>query len=324
MRVPRTKEEDSSRPFAAITELSFSALLHDAERLADLAQDFGGAFQIGAFVGSRDDGAQTRFAFRDRGIADGRRVKTRVKQLRGEFKCFGSVAHVNGNDGRLAPFEAEALLLEQPPEIFRVGPEFLDELFAIRRIEQRKGRLAGGRDRRRMSWGEKERPSAQVQIVNQIARAADVSSHGADGLAERADLNVYAAVAAGMVHRAAPTAPENAGGMGVVHHHDAIVFFRQVAELRQRRDVAVHGEDAIGDQQLVAGEIFRLFASALAIGDVFVLENLDGGLGQAAAVNDGGVIQLVGNNQVLFAENGGDGARVGGETGLKHYAGLGV
>src|SRR5712692_7041240 len=114
MRVPRTKEEDSSRPFAAMTELSFSALLEDAERLADLAQDFGGAFQIGAFVGSRNDGAQTGFAFRDRRIADRRRIKPRVKQLRGEFKCFGNVTHVNGDDGRLAPLEAEAFFLVQP------------------------------------------------------------------------------------------------------------------------------------------------------------------------------------------------------------------
>ncbi len=63
---------------------------------------------------------------------------------------------------------------------------------------------------------------------------------------------------------------------------------------------------------------------ALAIGDVFVLENFDGGAREAAAVDDGGVVQFVGNDQIVFAENRGDGSGVRGEAGLKHDAGFGM
>ena len=50
----------------------------------------------------------------------------------------------------------------------------------------------------------------------------------------------------------AAVAAENAGGVRIVNHHDRAVFFSQVAEGRQRANVAVHGEDAVGDQQLFA------------------------------------------------------------------------
>ena len=70
---------------------------------------------------------------------------------------------------------------------------------------------------------------------------------------------------------------------------------------------------------------FQSFVSlqdAFAIGGVLVLENFDGGARKAAAVNDGGVIQLVGNDQIVFAENRRDGTGVGREAGLEHHAGF--
>src|SRR5262249_51169813 len=57
---------------------------------------------------------------------------------------------------------------------------------------------------------------------------------------------------------------------------------------------------------------------------IFVLEDLDGGFGKPAAVDDGSVVQLVRENQVLLAENGRDSSGVGGEARLKHHARFGV
>src|SRR5690348_17686368 len=173
-----------------------------------------------------------------------------------------------------------------------------------------------------MGSGQEKGTSAMTEQVNEVARAANVSADGADGFAERADLDVDASVAVEMVNGAASVASENAGGMGVVDHHDAIVFFGEVAKLRERSDVAFHGKNAVGDEQLVTVPVFGFFEDALAIGDVFVLENFYGGFGKAAAVDDGGVIEFVGDNEVFFAEDGGDGAGVGGESGLENDAGL--
>ena len=100
---------------------------------------------------------------------------------------------------------------------------------------------------------EQKRPRAVIEKVDQIAGAANVSAESADGFRERADLNIDAAVHVEVIDGAAAVAPQNAGGVRVVDHHDRAVFFGQVAERGQRTDVAVHGEDAVGDQQFLAG-----------------------------------------------------------------------
>ena len=78
-------------------------------------------------------------------------------------------------------------------------------------------------------------------------RAADVAAERADGLRERADLNIHAAVQIEVIHRAAAVAAQDAGRMGVVDHHDAAVLLGEFGKLRQRADVAVHGKHAVGD-----------------------------------------------------------------------------
>ena len=61
--------------------------------------------------------------------------------------------------------------------------------------------------------------------------------------------------------------------MRVVDHHDGAVFFGDVAQAGQRADIAVHGEDAVGDQQLLAGLILNAGQLLFGVGDVFVAED---------------------------------------------------
>ena len=53
-------------------------------------------------------------------------------------------------------------------------------------------------------------------------------------------------------------------------------------------------------------------------------EDLDRGARQARAVDDAGVIQLVGDDEVVLAEDRRDRARVGREAALEDHAGLGL
>ena len=127
-----------------------------------------------------------------------------------------------------------------------------------------------------------------------------------------------------MVDGAAPVAAEHAGGVRVVDHHDGAVFFGEIGELRQRADVAIHGEDAVGDEQLVAGLVLDLVQKLFGMRRVLVAEDFDLGAREAGAVDDAGVIQLVGDDEVFLAENRGDGAGIGGEAGLEDHAGFDV
>ena len=51
-----------------------------------------------------------------------------------------------------------------------------------------------------------------------------------------------------VIDGAAAIAAENAGGVGVVDHHNGAVFFSYVTQTREGADVTVHGEDAVGDE----------------------------------------------------------------------------
>ena len=101
-------------------------------------------------------------------------------------------------------------------------------------------------------------------------------------------------------------------------------FSASAVSCGQRADVAVHGEDAVGDEQLVAGLVLDFVEQLFGVGDVFVAEDLDLGARQPGAVDDAGVVELVGDDEVFFAEDGRDRARVGGEAGLEDDAGFDV
>ncbi len=97
----------------------------------------------------------------------------------------------------------------------------------------------------------------------------------------------------------------------------------EIAQLRQRAEIAVHAEDAVGDQQLA-----RLGGECLDDGprggDVAMGKDLDGGPTQSGAVDDAGVVQLVGDDEVVFGEDGGHGSGVGGKPALEHDGGFGL
>ena len=58
------------------------------------------------------------------------------------------------------------------------------------------------------------------------------------------------------------------------------------------------------------------------MGNVFVAEDFDLGAGESCAVDDAGVVQLVGEDEVFLAEDAGDSSGVGGEAGLEDDAGF--
>src|SRR5215469_4229837 len=146
-----------------------------------------------------------------------------------------------------------------------------------------------------------------VEELDQVARAAHIPTYRADRFAERAHLNIHAAVAIEMVDRAPASRAEHTGRVRVVNHHDATVFFGQVAQRGQVGYVAVHGKNAVGDEQLFPREIFVFLQDAFAIGDVLVLKHLDGGFRKARAVDNGRVVELVRDDEIVFAENRGNG-----------------
>src|SRR5579862_870887 len=145
-------------------------------------------------------------------------------------------------------------------------------------------------------------PRAMIKKVDQIARATNISTESADGFRQCADLNIDAAVHGKMIDGAAPLAAEDAGGMRVVDHHDRAVFFGGFTQAGQRTDVAIHRKDAVGDQQLFPRLVLDTGELLLGVGNVLVAEDENLRPGKTAAVDDRGVVQLVGDDEVVLAE----------------------
>ena len=110
--------------------------------------------------------------------------------------------------------------------------------------------------------------------------------------------------------------------MRIVHHHDAAGLFGDLAERRQRAEVAVHAEHAVGDEQLALARGQVLEQSRRAASTSLCGKDLDRRAAQPAAVDDAGVVQLVGDDHVVLRQDGGNGAGVGREAALEDDHGL--
>lgn len=301
--------------------------LEDGHLLCGFDDGVEGLVELGAGVLAGHDGADAGFAFWDGGEGDAGGHDAGVEERAGEVHGEAAVADDDGRDGGFAGGGGFAsgvkagggeLLLE----VAGVVPEALDAFGFV--LENVKGGDAGGGDRGRMGGGEEEGAGAMVEVVDEVFGSADVAAERADGLGEGSDLNVDAAVAVEVIDGAAAVASEDAGGVGVVDHHDGSVFFGQVGELVDGADVAVHGEDAVGDDEFVAGLVGDFLQELFGVGDVLVAEDFDFCSGEARAVDDGGMVELVGDDEVFLAEDGGDGSGVGGEAALEDDAGFDI
>ena len=100
-----------------------------------------------------------------------------------------------------------------------------------------------------------------------------------------------------------PCSPHEARGVAVVHHELGVEGVAERAHGGEVGEGAVHGEDAVGGDQDVAGAApARRAELAVEIVHVVVLEAEAARLGQADAVDDGGVVQAVGDHGVLVGQ----------------------
>ena len=157
--------------------------------------------------------------------------------------------------------------------------------------------------------GEQVGAAALTEHVDNFLAAGGEATHGtAEGLAQRAGIDVDAAVRAEELAHAVTRGAHNAGRVALVHHDEGVILFGQIAYLVHRGYVAVHREDAVGHDDAEA-LCLGLLQATFQVGHVGVGVAVALGLAQAHAVDDGGVVEGVRDDGV-----------VGREQGLKHAA----
>ncbi len=165
--------------------------------------------------------------------------------------------------------------------------------------------------------GEEVRAGALTQPVDHLFLAGGIAAGcAAERLAQSAGDDVDPIHHAAIFVGATTVFADKADGVGVIHHYQRIVFVRQIADGFEVGDDAIHGEDTVGGDQLEAGAIgVSLLELGFQLGHVVVGVAIALGLAQPHAVDDGGVVEGIGDDGIFGAEQGLEQAAIGIETG---------
>src|SRR5215210_4573337 len=132
----------------------------------------------------------------------------------------------------------------------------------------------------------KEEGSASlVEELDEVSVAGDVTPKRANRFRQGADLDVDSTVQTEMIDRAASVASKHPARMRVVDHHDAAELVGCVAQLGKRAEVAVHAEDAIGDQQFTCGR-WQILENGASRRHIAVRKDLDCGAAEPRSIDD--------------------------------------
>ena len=161
---------------------------------------------------------------------------------------------------------------------------------------------ASGHEARSHRVGEEVRTAALTQHVNDFLATRGEATHGTTkGLAEGTGQDFNLATEVEVLGHATTGLADHASGVAFVHHHHGVVFLGKFVNLVERANVAVHREHAVGDDEAEAAAL-RVLQLLLKVGHVGVgiAETL--GLAEAHAVDDGSVVQSIGDDGVVGTE----------------------
>ncbi len=197
----------------------------------------------------------------------------------------------------------------------RVSPQTIAQLAA--RFHHLQHFDGGGDNRWRQRVGEQIRTRALAQPLDDFfTRGGIAAGRAAQRFTQRTGDNVDAAHHVAVLMGAAAVFTHKTHGVRIIDHHQRVVLIRQIADALQVGDHPVHGEHAVGgDQHMARAGFTRLFQTGFQLLHIVVgiAEALR--FTQAHAVDDRRVVQGIGDNRVLCAEQGFKQAAVGVEAG---------
>src|SRR5580704_14989 len=267
---------------------------------ADVGEGLQRTLELAALERRRHLGANARLALgHDReGEADDvhAALEQRIRHAAGER----GIAEHHRDDRMLAGLEVESRPREAGAEEARVVEQLRAQLRGV--LEELEHGKTRSRDHRRDAVGKEVRPRALPQPLDDFLTRGDVAATAApQSLAEGAGENVDARRHATMLGRAAPGRSHETGGVRVIHHHQGVVTFGQVADLAQPGDEAVHGEYPVGRDEPRA-RARGLLQTLLELRHVIVGVAVALRLAQANTVDDAGVVEGVGDYRVALIE----------------------
>src|SRR5687768_14759070 len=101
--------------------------------------------------------------------------------------------------------------------------------------------------------------------------------------------------------------------MAFINHYDSIILIGEVAYFVELRNGSIHRENGIGDDE--AGTLVSMqLQLGFQVGEVIMLVPGAGTFSEPHSIDNGGVVELVGNDDVCLAQQGLKYAAVGVKT----------
>ena len=258
--------------------------------------------------------SESCFAFGDDGVAEADDEDAVFEELFGHRDGSFGWADDDGADGG-GGFEDIKIRvdLDLLAAIFRDVAELLHALGFVHQRADRGVCTRGDGDRQGVAeqrWA----PSLDDEIDELLGTSNEspgsASESFTQGACEDIDLSDHVVVFVG----AASGLAEHAVGVGVVDAEEGVVLIAELSQLRKIGDVAFHGEDAVGDEPDLAGDFgvvlcfFEDLAYRVHIGVLVdaLLDALLDDRGQTHRVDDAGVIEFIGDDDVPGFARGGE------------------
>jgi len=201
-----------------------------------------------------------------------------------------------------------------------VSPQLFAKHLGFSGFQQADRLRCGRRARRRGRGRENEAARAVHEEVDERRAPADRAARRAERLAKRPHLNVDALPHAQLRGEAAAARTEHAHTMRLINHEPCAEPLLELHDLAQRREVAVHAENTLGnDEHIRLRVIFaRPGEEPLELPEVVVRKDTDRRTAQPRAIHEAGVAELIEDDDVLRSDERGNcperGGIAGGET----------
>ena len=299
---PARKEEEETRMmfvyqvylFHGVFVLKGSGLFGDA---GDEPEDF-----VCADIGRQGE-ADAGGAFGDRRRTHGQGIEAVALQLVRTEDGVGARTHHQRHDVAGAGTGVRPCrqgIAQQAADVCQVFAPFL-HVGQLAHDEQGPGDVDGGQ-----GGGEDESTHPVDEVVAYHLAADDVGSGGSGGFSEGSYQEIDVADATGFFGATQSLRATYAEGVGFVDvEQEVVVPFLQGYQCAQVGFIAVHAEDALGDEDNPAVCPVMLFDEPAGLGEVVVPVTDAPGCREADAVNQAGMYELVGQDEGLGIADGG-------------------
>ena len=165
--------------------------------------------------------------------------------MHGRFRVIGQDRNDLGHaSGQIEPGGNESC-----HETLSILPQAGAQLGSGRTVDQLECGAGHGRDRRGKGRREDKGARTVDEDLDDGAGGGEIGAEPAEGLTQGAHVQVDLALTAEMLRCPASAGTQNAGAMSIIDHEQGIVLLLQSDQSGDWREIAVHAEDAVTDDE---------------------------------------------------------------------------